>query len=63
MDIAALSSSLAMNETLSNVGAAMLNNAMDMQKIEGDGIAKMIDAASMERAVNPHIGGNFDMSV
>lgn len=63
MDIAAISSQLAMNRTLSDVGVAMLDKQLDLQKVEGAGIVNMIDAASMERSVNPHIGANFDMSV
>lgn len=63
MDIAQLSTNLAMSRNLSDVGVAMLSKSMDAQKIEGAGIIQMMDAASMERAVNPHIGGNFDMSV
>lgn len=63
MDIAAISTQLAMSKNLSDVGTAMLSKTMDMQKTEAAGIVNMIDAASMERAVNPHIGGNFDMSI
>ena len=63
MDIGAISSQLAMSNTLSNVGVAMLDKTLDMQKVEGNGIVQMIDAAAMERSVTPHIGGNFDMSV
>lgn len=54
---------LAMTKNLTNVGTAVLSKSMDEQKIEGAGILKMIDAASMENSVNPHIGGNFDVSV
>ncbi|MCH5332410.1 MAG: YjfB family protein [Agathobacter sp.] len=40
------------------VGLKMLSNALDMGKVMSDGLTKM-----MERSVNPHIGGNIDVSV
>lgn len=58
-----LTSQLALNNTLDKVGVAMLSNAMDTQEMAGNGIVQMIDAAAMERSVNPHIGSNFDMTV
>lgn len=63
MDIAGLSMSLAQNATLSDVGTAVLSKALDTQEVAGAGLMKMIDAAQMELSVNPHIGGNFDVSV
>ena len=63
MDIAQISRNLAMSKNLTSVGTAVLSKSMDEQKIEGAGILKMMDAASMENSVNPHIGGNFDVSV
>lgn len=65
MDIARLSMGLAQMNTLQDVGTAVLNKAMDTQEMAGDGIMKMMNssAAAMELSVNPHIGGNFDMSV
>ncbi len=63
MDIARLSTSLAQNATLSDVGTAVLSKALDTQEAAGAGLIKMLDAAQMELSVNPHIGGNFDMSV
>lgn len=64
MDIARLSMGLAQQQTMSNVGVAVLDKAMDSQKVEGAGIIQMMNsAAAMEQSVNPHIGGNFDMRV
>lgn len=67
MDIGAISMQLAMARNLSDVGTAMLSKTMDMQETEGAGIVQMINsapsAAAMEHSVNPHIGGNFDMSI
>lgn len=63
MDIASISTQLAMSRNLTDVGTAMLSKTMDMQKTEGNGIVQMINAAAMENSVNPHIGGNFDASI
>lgn len=62
-EMAMLASSLAAKKNLSDVGVKMLDNALDTQAIQGASLVKMIDAAAMERSVNPHIGGHFDMSV
>lgn len=40
------------------VSMKMLSNALDMSEVMSDGLTKM-----MERSVNPHIGGNIDVSV
>ncbi|MBP3468887.1 MAG: YjfB family protein [Lachnospiraceae bacterium] len=63
MDIAGLSMGLAQNATMSKVGTAVLSKALEAQETEGAQLVKMIDAAQMERSVNPYVGGNFDMSV
>ena len=63
MDIASISMAMAQTKSLSNVGAAVLNKAMESNEIAGQGIMKMMDAAAMERSVNPSIGSNFDMLV
>lgn len=42
---------------------AMLAKTLDQTEIAGSQIVDMMDAAAMELSVNPHIGGNFDMSV
>ena len=63
MDIGSISTALASSKINGQVGVAMLAKTLDTQKTEGDGIVKMIDAASMERSVYPNIGSNFDMSV
>ena len=62
MNIPALSMSLSQIDTTSRVGVAMLAKSLDVAEEAG---AAMIDmmSASMEVAVNPHIGGNIDFSV
>lgn len=63
MEIAALSSALALTNVQSSYGVAMLSNALDTAASTGDQLVEMIDTAAMERSVYPHIGGNFDMTV
>lgn len=63
MDIAGLSMALSQINTQSDVGVAMLSQAMDMNEVLGEGMVEMLDAAAMERSVTPHIGGNIDLMV
>ena len=44
-------------------GVARLAKSLDQAEPTGGQVVGMIDAAAMERSVNPHIGGNFDMTV
>ncbi|MBR1472371.1 MAG: YjfB family protein [Lachnospiraceae bacterium] len=64
--IAAASVGYAQGTAMQSISTAVLSKALDNQETAGEGIVKMIDSAAtaaMERSVNPHIGGNFDMSV
>lgn len=63
MDIASVSMALSQSSALTKIGTAMLSKAMDTDQALGQGLVEMIDAAAMERSVNPHIGSNFDMLV
>lgn len=63
MDIAGVSTALSNVSLNSRIGTAVLAKALDTEEALGSGIVEMIDAAAMERSVNPHIGSNFDMSV
>ena len=63
MDIASISMAMSQSTALSKGGTAVLFNAMDTNEALGQGLVEMIDAAAMERSVNPHIGSNFDMLV
>lgn len=63
MDIAGLSMDLANISTASKVGTAVLSKALDTNEQMGAGLVQMIDAAAMERSVNPAVGGNFDLKV
>lgn len=61
MDIAGLSMNMAMMDVQSQVGIKMLSNAIDMGEELGAGMVQMVDAAAMERSVNPMVGGNVDI--
>ena len=61
MDIASVSMALAQINTQNDVGTAVLSKALDMQAVEGKQVVNMIDKASMERSVNPAVGGNVDV--
>lgn len=63
MDIAGISTALSNISTQSQVGTAVLDKAMDTNRELGEGLVRMIDAAQMERSVNPAVGGNFDMRI
>lgn len=63
MDIAGVSMALANINLQSRVGAAVLDNAMENNEVLAAGMVEMIDAAAMERSVNPHIGSNMDLKV
>ena len=57
-DIASLSMYMARNETLQDVGTALLSNALDVQESQGVATVSM-----MEQSVNPAVGGNIDLRV
>lgn len=58
MDIAQLSSALAMQNTSTAIGTAVLSMSLDTVEKAGDGIVKM-----MELSVNPGLGSNIDISI
>lgn len=67
MDIAGLSTSMAMSNVQTSWGMKMLGNAIDTAKVQGAEMAQIIASvptpAEMELSVNPYIGSKFDMSV
>lgn len=63
MDIAGLSTTLSTINLQSKVGTAMLDKTMDTNEALGQGLVQMIDAAALERSVNPAVGANFDLRV
>ncbi|MCH5261068.1 MAG: YjfB family protein [Lachnospiraceae bacterium] len=63
MDIAGLSMAMSMVNTQNAYGVAMLSKSLDQFSSTGGEIVEMLDAAAMELSVNPHIGGNIDISI
>ena len=63
MDIASVAMAMTQATSLSKVGTAVLDQALETNQSLGQGLVNMIDAAAMERSVYPHIGSNFDMIV
>jgi hypothetical protein len=63
MDIASLSTAVSNANTQSAYSVAMLSKSLDQASSTGSQIVGMMDAAAMERSVNPYIGGNIDISV
>ena len=62
MDIAGVSTALAYQKDMNQIGTAMLKKSLDMMEQSGAAMIAMMDR-SMELSVNPGVGGNFDMSV
>lgn len=58
MDIAALSTAISLAEVQTDFGIAMLDKSLETMESMGDGMKKILEAS-----VNPHLGGNIDVSV
>ena len=52
---------MAMMNVQSKVSVAMLDKSLDTERALGDGLVQMMDAAAMERSVNPAVGGSIDI--
>jgi hypothetical protein len=65
MDIAALSMGLSQMKAAEGASASVLKMAMDNMKGQSVDLAKMLEVNTkiMEQSVNPHIGGNIDISI
>ena len=63
MDIASVSTAMKTMDLQTKVSVAVLDQTMDLGKSLSQGMVEMIDAAAMERSVNPAVGSNFDMRV
>lgn len=63
MDIAGLSTALATASIQSKVGTAVLSKTLDTNEALGAEMVQMIDAAAMERSVNPGVGANLDIRI
>lgn len=58
MDIAALSTSMSMANLQTELGAALMSEAMELAEVTSDGIQKL-----MESSVYPELGQNIDILV
>lgn len=63
MDIAGVSTALSNVSQQSQISIAVLGKAMDVNEELGAGMVQMLDAAAMERSVNPNLGGNIDIYI
>ncbi|MBQ6786486.1 MAG: YjfB family protein [Lachnospiraceae bacterium] len=63
MDIAGLSTNLAQTQLLNSVGTAVLSQSLEQAKDLSANMVEMLDAAAMERSVNPDIGANIDIMI
>ncbi|MCT4686254.1 YjfB family protein [Vallitalea sp.] len=61
MDIATLSTSLSQGKIMSQVNISLSKMGMDMVKQQGQALNQLIQSASLETSVNPHIGANIDI--
>ncbi len=57
MDIGAISAAMSMADVQTQFGMAMLDKSLENMETMGDGLQKIL-----ETSVNPHIGGNIDVS-
>ena len=63
MNIGKVSMTMNQIDTASKIGVVMLSKNIDTMEQAGDGLVKMIDAAAMERSINPELGGNIDLRI
>ena len=63
MDIPSLSMAMAQNKVLQDVSIAVMATSLDTARETGAQMVDMMEKSAMELSVNPHIGGNFDVSV
>ncbi|MBR1860675.1 MAG: YjfB family protein [Lachnospiraceae bacterium] len=63
MAIPQLSTAVSQANLKTDLGVLVLAKTMDEGEKIGENMVEMLDAAAMERSVNPAVGGNFDMSV
>ena len=63
MDIAGLSVSMSQTSLMGKVGIAVLDKTMEGGEDLAAGMLKMVDAAAMERSVNPAVGSQMDIRI
>lgn len=63
MDIADISMYMSQQQTLTDVGTAMLSKALDTSQVMGSELVSAIEASAMAASVQPYLGGNIDISL
>lgn len=65
MDIGALSMNLSQMRLSQEVGAAVMKMSMDTANINASDLIKLLESSTkaMQQSINPHIGGNIDVSL
>lgn len=63
MDIASISMAMAQSQLSTNVGIAVLDNAMETSEALGEGLIELVNSSAMELSVNPTTGSNIDIRI
>lgn len=65
MDIAAMSIVLSQARVQQEAGISVMKLAMDSGKASSEGMTQLMTdmTKAMEQSVNPHLGGNIDLSL
>lgn len=63
MQVGKVSSGISVLSIQSEIGFAVLGKNMDAMKQAGEGLIKVMESASLEQSVNPHLGGNINLRV
>ena len=48
---------------MADISTAVLAKALDTNEQYGQGLVELLDSATLERSVNPAVGGNIDIPV
>lgn len=63
MDIASISMAMAQSQLSTDVGIAVLDNAMETSETLGEGLIDLMSSSAMELSVNPTTGSNIDIRI
>ena len=65
MDIAGLSMALSQLKVSQQANISIMKKAMDTGEMQTDAMVQMIEksTAIMEQSINPHLGGNLDITI
>ena len=65
MDVPSLSIVMHQFKLHQGVGVSVMKMAMESMRVQGADLSKMLETTTkiMEQSINPHIGGNIDISL